>query len=193
MKYIEKEIKLKVKDLSGLIAYLKKNGATFLNKSREKTIRLDTPGGDLEKKGLFLRVRAGSKNTITLKEKIGDDKDVRARKETEFEIQDVEAMAYILKRLGFNSPRVMEKYRINLEYRGVKLSIDELFLGFYLEIEGAEDKIKAVAKELGFNPEEKILVTYWDILEDFNKKNKTEKRDILFPKGYRSELLKTSW
>jgi len=189
MDYIEKEIKLEVKDLLGLISYLKKNGAKILNKSKEKTIRLDTSTGSLENRGVFLRVRSGSKNTITLKEKIGDDKNVRARKETEFEIQDVEAMAYILKKLGFDSPRIMEKYRINLTYKGVKLSIDELFFGLYLEIEGAENNIEKVAKKLGFKPEEKILVTYWDLLEDYNKKNKTKKSDILFTKGYRSKLL----
>lgn len=193
MKYIEKEIKLEIKDLSRLIGHLKKGKAAFLNKSKEKTIRLDTSNGGLEKRGVFLRVRAGSKNTITLKEKIGDDKNVRARKETEFEIQNVEAMAYILGRLGFDYARIMEKFRINLKYKGAKLSIDELSLGFYLEIEGAENKIETIAKELGFDPDDKILVTYWDILEDFNKKNKTKKKDILFPKGYRSKLLKISF
>lgn len=190
MKYIEKEIKFEIKDLPRLIDYLKKNSAKFVNKSKERTIRLDTPDCALEKRGVFLRVRAGSKNTITLKEKVGDDKNVRARKETEFEIQDVNSMAYILERLGFNYPRIMEKYRINLEYKGTKLSIDELSVGLYLEIEGSEKKIEAVAEELDFDLREKILVTYWDILEESNRKNKTKKKDIIFPKGYRPKLLK---
>ena len=74
----------------------------------------------------------------------------------------------------------MEKYRINLEYKGTKLSIDELSIGFYLEIEGPERKIEAVAEELGFDLKEKILVTYWDILEEFNKRDKTKRKDIVF-------------
>ena len=189
MKYIEKELKLKIKDLSGLIEYLKKHGAVVLNKSKEKTVRLDTSNKDLEKRGVFLRVRAGSKNTITLKEKIGDDKNIRTRKETEFEIQDIEAMAYILGKLGFDYSRTMEKYRINLKYKNAKLSIDEMPFGFYLEIEGEENRIEAITKELGYNPEEKILVTYWDILEEYNKEHKTNKKDIEFPKGYVSKLL----
>jgi len=190
MEYTEKEIKLRVKNLSGLVDSLKKRGAKFLNKSKEKTIRLDTPSGDLESRGVFLRVRAGSKNTITLKEKTEEDKSVRARKETEFEIQDVDKMAYILERLGFGYSRIMEKYRINLSYKGTKLSLDELFFGQFLEIEGQENKIEKVAKELGFNPNEKILVTYWDILEEYNKKKKTKLKDIIFSKGYKSKLLK---
>lgn len=188
MDYIEKEIKLKLKDPVKLADFLKKNGAKFLNKSKEVTIRLDTKEGSLEKSGVFLRVRSGSKNTITLKEKVAESKDVRARKETEFEIGDVDSMAYILKRLGFDYSRVMEKYRINLEYKGAKLSIDELSIGLYLEIEGSEDKIEKIAKELGFSAEEKILVTYWDILEEENKKNKENKKDIEFPKDYTSKI-----
>lgn len=188
MKYIEKELKFKIKDLSGLIDYLKKQGAVVLNKSKEKTVRLDTLNQDLEKRGVFLRVRAGSKNTITLKEKIGEDKNVRKRKETEFEIQDIEAMTYILGKLGFDYPRTMEKYRINLEYKGAKLSIDELFFGLYLEIEGEENTIEAISKELGFNSEDKIIGTYWDILEEYNKVHKTTKKDIVFPKKYASKL-----
>jgi len=190
MEYTEKEIKLRVKNLAELIDNLKKSGAKFLNKAKEKTIKLDTSGGDLESRGLFLRVREGSKNTITFKEKIGEDKNVRARKETEFEIQDVDKMAYILERLGFDYSRIMEKYRINLSYKGTKLSLDELFFGQFLEIEGQENKIEKVARELGFDLDEKILVTYWDILEEFNKKNKTKLKDIIFPKGYKSKLLK---
>ena len=192
MKYIEKELKFEIKDLSRLIDYLKKHGAVVLNKSKEKTVRLDTSNKDLEKRGVFLRVRAGSKNTITLKEKIGEDKNVRKRKETEFEIQDIEAMAYILGKLGFDYSRTMEKYRINLEYKGAKLSIDELFFGLYLEIEGEEKEIEAITKELGYNPEEKVLGTYWDILEEYNNEHKTTKKDILFPKKYTSGLLKIS-
>lgn len=187
-KYIEKEIKLKIDKPRTLIRYLMKRGAKLLNRSRENTIRFDTSNLDLEKKGIFLRLRSGNKNVITLKEKIGDDKGVRARRETELEIQDIEAMKYILEKLGFNNYRIMEKYRINLQYKDTKLSLDELFFGTYLEIEGSEDKIKAVAKELGFNYADKILTTYWDILEEFNKNNKTNYKNIVFPKNYRTEL-----
>ena len=49
MKYIEKEIKFEIKDLPKLIDCLK-NGAKFLNESKERTIRLDTSDGALEKR-----------------------------------------------------------------------------------------------------------------------------------------------
>ena len=101
MEKIERELKFKIVDEEKLLEQLLTSGAKILNKSKEKTIRLDTPKGDLERKGVFLRVRSGSKNTITMKEKMGDDKNVRARKETEFEIEDIDQMHYILDKLGF--------------------------------------------------------------------------------------------
>jgi adenylate cyclase class 2 len=191
MAYVEKEIKVKAADPQALLDYLEQHGGKLLNSHIEKTIRLDTINGDLEKRGVFLRVRSGSSNTITLKEKIADNKntkDVRARKETEFKIEDVDAMSYILHRLGFDAPRIMEKYRINIAYKGAMLSIDELFFGTYLEIEGSEQKIDSIAEELGFNHENRIVVTYWDILDEYNEKNRTNKKDILFPEGYRIKL-----
>jgi hypothetical protein len=32
-------------------------------------------------------------------------------------------------------------------------------------------------------------VTYWDILEEFNKRDKTKRKDIVFPKEYQPKLL----
>lgn len=166
------------------------NGGIVLNKSKEKTIRFDKSNHELENNGIFLRVRSGSKNTITLKEKIGDDKDVRARKETEFEIEDVNQMAYILEKLGFDYSKTMEKYRINLNYKNTKLSIDELPFGIFLEIEGEEKQISSIAAELGYKDEDKILVTYWDLFEDYKKEAGVAGKDIVFPDGYISQLLK---
>lgn len=185
----EKEIKLKVDNFKKLIDYLLKNGAEILNATKEVTIRMDTPNKDLKKRGLFLRVRSGSKKVITLKEKLGNDERVKTRKETEFEIENIKKMIYILGKLGFDYRLVMEKYRINLKYKGAKLSIDELPFGIYLEIEGSEKTIYKVAKELGYTKKEKILLTYWDLFDIYKKKNKKRGTDIVFPKNYNSKTL----
>lgn len=144
---------------------------------------------DLEKKGVFLRVRSGSKNTVTMKEKIGEDKNVRSRKETEFEISDVDQMAYILGKLGFTFVRIMEKYRINLQYKGAILSIDEMPFGMYLEIEGSEEGVGKIASELGYSNSDKILGTYWEVFEEYKKENNLTGENIVFPENYKSQLL----
>lgn len=189
MEKIEKELKFKIDNPETLINQLLKNGATFLNKSKERTIRFDTPKLDLERKGIFLRVREGSKKIITLKEKIGENEAVKTRKETEFEIEDIEYMRYILERLGFNYIRIFEKFRINLTYKGTTVSIDELPFGIYIEIEGEENDINLVMKELGFRDEDKIVGTYWDLFEKHKQKNNLGGEDILFPDSFQSKIL----
>jgi adenylate cyclase, class 2 len=189
MKDIEKEIKLKVKNFPKLISYLEKHGAIFLNKSKQKTVRFEKPNGELRKKGFFLRVRSGEKNIITLKEKIKSNKKVKVRKETEFEIKDVDKMTYILQKLGFNYLCIMEKFRINLKYKDAILSIDEIPFGIYLEIEGTEKQIDTISQELGYKPEERILLTYWELLKEYNQEHKTNKKNIIFPKSYISKIL----
>lgn len=189
MTKIEKEIKIKITNPQEVFQILQKMGAQVLNKSKEITTRFDTREKSLEKAGLFLRVRSGSKNTITLKEKTAKDKLVKARKETEFEIQDIEKMAYILKRLGFDYIRIMEKFRINLKYKRAKLSIDELPFGFYLEIEGKEEQINNILKELGYREKDRIIETYWDIFKKYKEKNNITQQNIVFEKNYISKIL----
>lgn len=189
MEKIEKELKFKINNPELLINNFLKNGAVLLNKSKEKTIRFDTPQLDLEKKGVFLRVREGSKKNITLKEKIGENEAVKTRKETEFGIEDIESMRYILERIGFSYIRIFEKFRINMEYKGAILSIDELPFGIYLEIEGEEDDINLITKELGYRDEDKIVGTYWDLFEEYKQENNLEGKDILFPDNFKSKLL----
>ena len=60
--------------------------------------------------------------------------------------------------------------------------------GLFIELEGKEDQILKLAQELGLK--EKIIVTYWDIFEEWKKdQNKEELRDnIVFPDSYVSEI-----
>lgn len=189
MTKVEKELKFKVLDFERLLNYLLKNGAEVLSKSKETTIRLDTPDKNLENKGIFLRVRSGSKNTITLKEKKHTDRNLRERKETEFEIEDVNKMAYILRSLGFTYARIMEKFRINFKYKGAVLSLDEMPFGFYIEIEGNEKQIESIARELGYKEEDKIVDTYWELFSRLSAQKKIHRRNITFDRNYSSSLL----
>lgn len=189
MEKIEKELKFKITDPSLIIKNLLDNGAVILNQSKEKTIRFDTPNLDLEKKGVFIRVREGSKKTITLKEKIGDNYDFKARKETEFQIEDIDNMKYILEKIGLTYIRIFEKYRINLSYKNTVISIDELPFGLFLEIEGEDNDLITVVNDLKLDINQKILGTYWDIFEEYKKTNTTNTDiNILFPVNYKSIL-----
>lgn len=189
MIYIETEIKIQTSDLVALLKKLKKLNAVFKPPMFQSTTRLDSVNMSLEEKGIFLRVRIDKRNTITLKEKIEGSKDVRQRKETEFEIEDASKMIYILQKLGFSYLRTMEKYRMNISFKDTEISIDEMPFGIYVEIEGNKASIKDAIKELGLIQEKRILETYWELHEEINRMNKTHKRSIVFPKEYKSQLL----
>lgn len=188
--HIETELKFQTIDPQRIINALMASGAKLVSKNKQKTVRFDTINHDLEKKGIFIRVRAeGEENTITLKEKIGNDETVRQRKETEFKIEDLDKMSYIIQKLGFDYVLVMEKYRIELTYKNSHVCVDEMPFGFYVEIEGEEAEINLIAQELGFKPEEKIIVTYWDLFEDWKKDKRITNQNIVFEEGYKSKLI----
>ena len=183
--YIEKEIKIKIEKPTEIIDKLRRNGAVFLGGALERTVRFDTKNLDYEKNGKFIRCRSGFNNTITLKEKINDTTSgVRARKETEFEIEDMDKMEYILQALGLDYKRTMEKYRQQWRMNNVSITIDELCFGVYMEIEGEEAQIYKACEILGIDPNSKILVTYWDLWQEIS-----DSKDIVFPTNYMYNLI----
>jgi adenylate cyclase class 2 len=187
---IETELKFETNEPEKVLSVLISLGAKTISRNKQKTIRFDTSNHDLEQKGVFIRVRSeGDENTITLKEKIGNDETVRQRKETEFKIEDLDKMSYIIEKLGFDYVLIMEKYRIELTYKDSHICIDEMPFGFYVEIEGEETDINNIAHELGFKPEEKIIVTYWDLFEDWKKDKDIQGQNIVFGEGYCSKLI----
>lgn len=189
MTLIEKEIKVSITDISKLVLQLKRHHAVIIGLTKEKTFRYDTPDQNLAKSGLFLRLRSGFRNVITLKEKKQKDKKYKVRVETELEIGDLKNMSYILKRTGLSHIKIMEKYRINFKYKHTILSLDELPFGIFLEIEGPIAKIKSVMKDFGFDSGEVILDTYWALFIKTKQKH-SKSDDIIFPPGYKSQLFK---
>ena len=188
--YSEKEIKLKIENPSELISKLNSLKARFVSKSFQRTTRMDTETMDLEKNRTFLRVRSGSKNIVTLKKKLGENAEVFERQEIETEVKDIEKLADIFGGLGFTKRLILEKYRADFDFHNVKISIDELPFGFYVELEGDPKNIFEVANELDLNTKNKITVTYWDLFEDYKKETGTKGESIIFPKSYKSVLLK---
>lgn len=190
MKYHEKEIKLEINDYQKVMDSLKIVGADFLGNAFQRTIRFEKGKGELEKKGLFLRVRSGFKNTLTMKIKV-DNANVFEREEIELEVEDVEKVRKIMNKLGFDKELIMEKYRSKWKLGSVDICVDELPFGFFVEIEGDEKNIFETVKKLGLKKEGKITVTYWDLFEDYKKQTgKDLGKNIVFPNNYESNTRK---
>ena len=190
--YIEKEIKVKVENLEQLLTLLtdlkaEKKGAGF-----QRTTRMDTPNLDLEERGTFLRVRTGEKDIVTLKKKFKSNDEMFERMELETEVKDPELLADIFANLGFTKRFIMEKYRIDYNYENTKISVDELPFGVYVEIEGEPENITIAAKNLHLDVSRKIVVTYWDLFEDYKKQTGETGENIVFPKGHHSIISSTT-
>jgi adenylate cyclase class 2 len=181
----EKEVKLKIMDLRKVEERLRELKADKVGEVFERTIRLDTPDMDLAQKGVFLRVRSGFKTVITLKEKI-ENQTVRERKETEFLIEDLDAMKYVLNRLGFTNEMIMEKFRQNWKYLDTVICLDTLPFGDFIEIEGEEDAIFEVINQLGLG-QEVLKGTYWDLFEEYKKVNNLAGKNIEFSPAQKEE------
>jgi len=184
MKNIEKEIKIKVRDLVKISEKLKQKKAKFMGTAFQRTVRFDTESCDLEKNKTFIRVRSGFDNVVTLKKKIKTNDNVFERVELETEVSDIEIMREIFHNLGYTREFVMEKYRTNWEYNETVISFDEMPFGLYVEIEGEEKKIFETADELGLDLSNKITVTYWDLFEQYKSKTGQTGENIVFPDGY---------
>jgi len=189
--YIEKEIKVEVKNPKEFISLLDQKNIKKINEGFQRTTRMDTPNLDLEKRGMFLRVRTGGKNIVTLKKKIKSDREIFERQELETEVKDTDLLADIFANLGFAKRFIMEKYRVDYEYKGTKISLDELPFGVFVEIEGEPENIKDVAGELNLDLSNKIIATYWDLFEDYKKKVNQKGENIVFPSNY-NFILSTS-
>lgn len=177
----EIEIKFMIReDKIGFIQKkLKEQGGEFIGKVFEKTLRFDTPNKDLEARGLFLRIKTGFSNLITLKEKISD-KNFKEREEIEFEISNPQKMKIILEKLGFTNIRIMEKYREKWRIKNTEIVIDILPMGIFLEIEGDKKSIKEMVKVLKLKFKNRITNTYWELWEEFSKRKRIESKDIIF-------------
>ena len=89
----------------------------------------------------------------------------KSREEIEFVIASREAAAQMLERLGFAPWFRYQKYREDFLAGEAVAAIDETPAGVFVEIEGSEDAILALASRLGRAQSEFILDSYRGIWE----------------------------
>jgi len=179
----EVEIKFRVRNFRKIKEILKSKGGKFVGKAFERTVRFDTPKNNLAAKGLFLRVKTGFKNVITVKQRLAkQDRAFKERKEIEFEISDPKKMEIILKLLGFGKLKIMEKYREKWRFGKCEVVLDRLPFGNFIEIEGGRKAIKKAAKLLGLDFKKSTTAIYWELWRKFKRIHKIKRasEDIIF-------------
>lgn len=135
----EIEVKFAVRDLAALVSRLKSLGARLVQERvHETNLRFDTPYGDLTNEHRVLRLRQDVNAILTFKGPAQPGNEVSARQEIEFQVSDFEAARRFLQALGYRVAVAYEKYRAVYSLGEVLVTLDEMPIGSFAEIEGPD-------------------------------------------------------
>jgi len=127
---------------------------------REVKLRFDTEDGRLRQRGCALRLRhENGTGVVTFKGPVLSSA-MKLRPEFETAVAEPDSMRTVLEELGYRPWFTYEKYREEYSLPGVIVAIDETPIGTFVEVEGGEDEILAVTRQLGRTPDQFVLGSY---------------------------------
>jgi adenylate cyclase, class 2 len=158
---IEREIKLRFDTPELARAAVERTGATPLRDRRlQEDCLLDSAEETLRRQRSVLRVRnEGHRSVLTFKGPVQPGP-MKVREELETVVNDGNQMLRVLERLGLHIWFRYQKYREEFAHEDVVIAVDETPVGTFVEIEGSEHGIIAVAEALGRGPGDYILDSY---------------------------------
>lgn len=106
---------------------------------------------------------------MTVKVKTKKQNNYFERNEYSVKIQSLKHGKAVLKALGFNKIKTFEKVRQETEFLNTKISLDKLYFGDFIEIEGEKKHIENVINILGLNSKERITKAYLALEEEYKK------------------------
>jgi adenylate cyclase class 2 len=158
---LEREIKLRYDCVESARAAVLATGATpLLGRRLQEDSLLDTEDEMLRRRLCALRIRAeNGKSRITFKGPVQPSV-MKVREELETIIGDGELLLRIFIELGYHVWFRYEKYREEFAHEDTIVAIDETPVGVFVEIEGSEQGITAMATALGRRPRDYVLDSY---------------------------------
>ena len=159
---VEIEIKLAVTDRDDAARRLVEAGAEMVEaRSFEDNWLFDHPDGRLKERRVMVRLRKGSgRARLTLKEPTGEESAYKVRREVETAVDDGEAVRALLEAIGLHVAYRYQKYRATYRAGDLLVTLDEVPIGTYIELEGSPDEIDRFAARLGFSRDHYINVSY---------------------------------
>jgi adenylate cyclase, class 2 len=178
----EREIKLYIQDLAALADRLRVCGADLARKRMlERNLRLDTLDHSLKDAGRLLRLRQDDRVRITYKDNAQVEEGVVTRTELEFIADDFAIAKKLFEALGYEVVVIYEKFRQEYRLGDVKVMLDELPYGDFIEIEApSKALIDGVAQILGLDRTKGIETNYLGLLEVVKKNLGLNFRDLTF-------------
>ena len=154
----------------------------------EDNYALDYRNGGLCSQRCLLRVRITDRDALlTFKGPPQAHDLLKIREELEVPVASGPALLRILERLGlcvwFRYQKYREEYAIAAgddEANRVRVALDETPIGNYVEFEGAETGIRALARALGFNEGQFIRESYYALYVQFCRERTLEPGHMIF-------------
>ena len=158
---VEREVKLSFGSVDAAReAIIAAGGLPLLGRRLQEDALLDSADNGLRDRGCALCIRMeNGKSRITFKGPI-QDSTMKLRDEFETVVGDGVLLLRVFEELGFRVWFRYEKYREEFSHEDVIVAIDETPVGVFVEIEGSEHGIDAMAAALGRKPADYILESY---------------------------------
>ena len=158
---LEREIKLRFASAEEARAAIAATGCTpLLGRRLQEDVLLDTEDEQLRRRRCVLRVRVeNGKSRVTFKGPVQPSA-MKLREEDETLVGDGEVLLKIFEELGLHVWFRYEKYREEFSHEDVTVAIDETPVGVFVEIEGGEQGIEAMAASLGRSRSDYIVDSY---------------------------------
>ncbi len=178
---IEREVKLPFATCEAARQAVVTAGGRLVASRRLIDDRLfDTPDGVLRRGGSALRVRRDGEHAFLTCKRPGPPAPVKVREEFETRVGDAGAIEAILTALGYRQAFRSEKYREEYAAGDACVALDETPIGVFVEIEGAEADIAAIAAALGRSAADYVLDSYPSLYRAWCRARGRGEGDMLF-------------
>ena len=181
---LEREIKLRYDSVESARAAILATGATpLLGRRLQEDALLDTADESLRRRRCVLRVRLeNGKSRLTFKGPVQPSV-MKLRDEFETIVGDGVVLLRVFEELGFHVWFRYEKYREEFSHEEVIVAIDETPVGIFVEIEGSEPGIAAMAKALGRRPNDYVLDSYRGLFLKYRDEYGLTGSDMVFDRN----------
>lgn len=169
---IELKFPLGKSGIEPLVEKLKKAGYTTFGRCYEKTVMYDNQDQLMQKTDGRVRLRASGDTFELCYKKPITRHGIKKELEHEVTVSNFETSEKILEAMDFTPTTSYERYRTTLKNQdgNIKVTIDEYPFSSFIEIEGDEDTIKAVAKQFGLDIKNNLTKPCDTLFQDWRKK-----------------------
>ena len=167
---IEKKYRVTEEQRDSIVARLHELGATQEGTEFETNTLYRNPNRELDNAVLRLR-RSDKRATLTFKKRFASESSIKRQLEEETEVSDAEATEKILGHLGFVPSLIYEKRRQTWKYAEAEIDMDELPFGWFMEIEGPENSIDRIERDLSSDALQAEESTYPGLTRRYGKVN----------------------